>query len=314
MANNGPGSSGGKKPGSPFSDWLKGIPPPPMDALEHSRRPEEKIVHSSYHNKSIGERWREWMAGNAKRKFYYLYNTFSTIFCLSFILVLLIAVSHLPRFGDPGNPTNNELVERYIEQGVQDTGALNIVAGVILDYRAFDTYGESLVLFVAVCSILILLHNAGPLDAFDSFLREMEEPRSNVILQHTSSLLVAMILIFGFYVIFFGHLGPGGGFSGGAILGSALSLYANAYGTRRARFFTYKIFCRIVAGCLFFYALAKGYSLFTGANQINSIIPLGTPGRLFSAGLILPLNLAVGLIVASTMYVIYILFSREEFH
>ncbi|MCL2093428.1 MAG: DUF4040 domain-containing protein [Treponema sp.] len=256
----------------------------------------------------------ELKAGPDRRSFYYLYNAFSALFCLCFILVLLMAVSHLPPFGDPANPTNNELTQRYIEQGLEETGAINIVAGVLLDYRAFDTYGESLVLFTAVAAILLLLHNAGPLDAFDAFLLEMEEPRTNVILQTTASVLVAMIMIFGFYVIFFGHLGPGGGFSGGAILGSSLALYASAYGTRRARFFTYAIFRRIIACSLFFYAIAKGYSIFTGANHISSGIALGTPGRLFSAGLILPLNIAVGLIVASTLYVIYILFSREEFH
>ena len=299
---------------SRFFNWLNGIPAAPLDPLEHSRRPQEKALQTTYHNKTIRERWLDWKKSKGAQFFSYFYNIFSAIFCLSFVLVLLFAVSHLPPFGDPGNPTNNELTQRYIEQGVQDTGATNLVAGVLLDYRAFDTYGEALVLFVAVCAILLLLHNVGPLDAFDSFLHEMEAPRTNIILQNTASLLVAMIMIFGFYVIFFGHLGPGGGFSGGAILGSSLALFASAYGTKRARFFTYRIFSLIMVSCLSFYALAKGYSFFTGANQIASFIPRGIPGRLFSAGLILPLNIAVGLIVASTLYVIYILFSREEFH
>ena len=35
--------------------------------------------------------------------------------------------------------------------------AVNIVTGMILDYRAFDTFGESCVLFVASCCVLILL-------------------------------------------------------------------------------------------------------------------------------------------------------------
>ena len=41
---------------------------------------------------------------------------------------------------------------------VQETGAVNIVTGMILDYRAFDTFGESNVLFIATVTVLILLH------------------------------------------------------------------------------------------------------------------------------------------------------------
>jgi len=249
-----------------------------------------------------------------RKAFRYFYNTLSVIVCLSLTGILLFTTASLPPFGDPGNPTNNEVPRKYIEEGVQDTGAVNIVAGMILDYRAFDTFGEACVLFVAVVAILVLLRRDGPPDAFDTLLKEMEEPRRNVILMTTSFLLVAMMMVFGGYVILNGHLSPGGGFSGGAILGSALILYASAYGTERARpFMNFKIYCRTVSACLIFYALAKGYSIYTGANHITSGIPLGKPGNLLSGGLIMPLNIAVGLVVACTVYVIYILFTTGEF-
>ena len=160
----------------------------------------------------------------------------------------------------------------------------------------------------------MLLRHDGPPDAFDALLHEMELPWPNVILKITAFPLVAMIMVFGCYVVLNGHLSPGGGFSGGAILGAALVLYAGAYGPRRAQLFmNFKVYCRVVSACLIFYALAKGYSFYTGANHIPSGIPLGTPGNLLSGGLIMPLNIAVGLIVACTMYVIYILFSTGEF-
>lgn len=43
----------------------------------------------------------------------------------------------------------------------QETGAVNTVAGMILDYRAFDTLGESFVLFTAMCAVTILLNRSG---------------------------------------------------------------------------------------------------------------------------------------------------------
>lgn len=55
----------------------------------------------------------------------------------------------LPPFGEADNPYNNEVSQRYIEKGIEETGAINFVAGMILDYRAFDTLGESFVLFTA---------------------------------------------------------------------------------------------------------------------------------------------------------------------
>ena len=299
---------------SRFLDWLNGVPPPPLDPLELSRRPVAEVTTTRYHNKTIRERWMDWKAGNGAQAFRYFYNTLSVFVCLSLTVVLLYTTTCLPPFGDPGNPANNEVSRKYIEEGVQDTGAVNVVASMILDYRAFDTFGESCVLFVAVCAILALLSHDGPLDAFDNLLHDMEEPRQNVILKTTSFLLVAMIMIFGCYVILNGHLGPGGGFSGGAILGAALVLYASTYGTARMRpFLNFKVYCRIVSACLIFYAVVKGYSFYAGANHIASVIPLGKPGNLLSGGLILPLNIAVGLVVASTIYAIYILFSTGEF-
>ena len=71
--------------------------------------------------------------------------------------VLLFTVAYLPRFGDAGAPAVNEVYDKYVEDGVEDTGAVNIVAAMILDYRAFDTLGESFVLFTALTAVMLLL-------------------------------------------------------------------------------------------------------------------------------------------------------------
>ena len=115
----------------------------------------------------------------------------------------------------------------------------------------------------------------------------------------------------GVYVLLNGHLSPGGGFSGGAILGSALILYALVYGEdKAAKVFSPRLIKTVTACSLSFYALSKAYSFFTGANHLHSIISPGVPGRIFSAGLILPLNIAVGFVVCCTMYTFYMLFRR----
>ena len=261
----------------------------------------------------LEKRWYKFQYQTNSRLFGILYRISSVLVCLFFVGVLLYTVTALPPFGSPDNPASNEVVAKYIEDGLQDTGATNIVAGMILDYRAFDTFGESCVLFVAVLSVIILLRNVGLLDIYDQLLREMEEPRNDIIMKKSAMLLVPICMMFGIYVVVNGHLSPGGGFSGGAIIGSALIMYASAYGTKKAHaFYSFDVFKRVAFSSLMFYGLAKGYVFFMGANHLPTGIPIGIPGRIFSAGLILPLNICVGLIVSGSMYVLFVLFSKGE--
>ena len=59
----------------------------------------------------------------------------------------------------------------------------------------------------------------------------------------------------------------------------------NAFGFRKTeRFFTETVYRRITLCALTFYCVAKSYSFFTGANHLESGIPLGTPGAILSSG------------------------------
>ena len=262
-----------------------------------------------------------------------IYRVAALFFCLALIFILLVNVSWLPPSGEASNPANNEVPARYIESGLQETGAVNIVTGMILDYRAFDTFGESNVLFIATAAVLILMRldpekkarvrkgipvYKKPEDELTVAQAQandrLYEPKNDVILQRVAGFLVPVIVIFGIYVILNGHLSPGGGFSGGAIIGAGLILYLNAFGFEKTeRFFTEKTYKWVCFASLTFYCLAKSYSFFTGANHLESGIPLGTPGAILSSGLILPLNICVGLVVACTMYAFYALFRKGGF-
>lgn len=249
------------------------------------------------------------------------YSFISAFLCVVLICTLLWMVQYLPEFGNADNPVNNEVSERYIESGIEETGATNFVTGMILDYRAFDTFGESCVLFIATICVQILLRLDDDSDNPDTLAQKKKaekdnkyEPKDDVILQKISCLLIPLIFIFGIYIILNGHLSPGGGFSGGAVMGAGLILYQNAFGYTRARkFFNKKTFRIISLSALIFYCVAKSYSFFTGANHLESHIPLGTPGAILSSGLILPLNICVGLVVACTMYAFYTLFRKGDF-
>lgn len=281
------------------------LPEEDETALQRLREEKERVLAGAYDTKHN----REMVL------FRKAYKIFSLLFCVLLVSMLLIGVADLPPFGEADKPVNNEVAQRYIESGLQETGAVNIVTGMILDYRAFDTLGESHVLFIATCTVLILLradHIKGRSGAEAQEANDrIYEPKNDVILQTAARLLVPFIVIFGIYIILCGHLGPGGGFSGGAVIGAGLILYVSAYGFARAeRFFTAGTYKWMSFGALACYCLSKAYSFYTGANHIESAIPLGTPGAILSSGLILLLNICVGVVVAGTMYTFYVMFRK----
>ncbi len=299
-----------------FFRWIRGEKDPYLGEIEMQPQEEyhvceEAILRREKEHDAILDKVYDTEHNKGLRLFHRLYEITSILFCLFLIALLLVTVSYLPAVGTVTRPVNNEVAQRYIENGLEETGAVNIVAGMILDYRAFDTLGESHVLFVATITVLILLRlNKGQEDKNDRIF----EPKNDTILQLVATFLVPIIIIFGIYIILNGHLGPGGGFSGGAVIGAGLVLYLNAFGfAKTERFFTEKTYKWVCFFSLSFYCLAKSYSFYTGANQLHSIIPKGTPGAILSSGLILPLNIAVGLVVACTIYAFYAMFRKGGF-
>ena len=248
-----------------------------------------------------------------------LYPFFAVLMGLAIVVVLMATVFSLPQFGGEDVPANNEVAERYLADGIEETGAINFVAGMILDYRAFDTLGESHVLFTGVCAVILLLESTEEVNIFRRKKTKKRAPAPRLdltkdpILHQAALFIVPIIFLFGIYVVFNGHLSPGGGFSGGAILGAGLIVYASAFGFEQTeRFMNRKVFRMVTLCALCFYSLSKCYSFFTGANHLESFISPGTPGNIFSAGLILPLNIAVGAVVACTMYGLFSLFERGK--
>ncbi|NQT46052.1 MAG: hypothetical protein HQ593_01060 [Candidatus Omnitrophica bacterium] len=121
------------------------------------------------------------------------------------------------------------------------------------------------------------------------------------------------IFLFGLYIILFGHLTPGGGFAGGVILACSYILLTLAYSKEVA----HRSLSRAVAseldsvGALIFLSIALLGIYFGGGFFVNFIHRLspGEPFRFLSAGIIPLCNVAIGIKVGSSLFMIFVILS-----
>ena len=289
-----------------------------MDGAEVHDSPREKVKTEKeyYKNYVRSSQWAQKLIRTENKGFNMFYLAVAVVSCVALIGMLLFTISFLPRYGVE-NPESTKVVKRYVESGLQETGAVNIISGIILDYRAFDTLGESHVLFTALLCVTVLLmrDKKNMRTQYEDFYTIRDEKYHELyresIMRMVAGILLPCLLLYGAYVLLNGQISPGGGFSGGAVLGSGMMICAAAYGFKTSdRIITRRVSNLIAFFALGFYSFAKGYVFFTGANGIENHIPKGTPGAILSGGLILPLDIAVGLVVACTMFGFYSLFRR----
>ena len=289
-----------------------------MDGAEVHDSPREKVkIENEYYKNYVrSSQWAQKLIRTENKGFNVFYLAVAVVSCVLLIGMLLFTISYLPRYGVE-NPESTAVVRRYVEQGLQETGAVNIISGIILDYRAFDTLGESHVLFTALMCVTVLLRRdrKNMRTQYEDFYTIRDEKYHELyresIMRLVAAVLLPCLFLYGAYVLLNGQNSPGGGFSGGAVLGSGMMICAAAYGFRSTdKVVTKKAANLIAFFALGFYSFAKGYVFFTGANGLENHIPKGTPGAILSGGLILPLDIAVGLVVACTMFGFYSLFRR----
>jgi len=89
---------------------------------------------------------------------------FAVVVSIVLIAVIFLAgmkiLETIPELGMPiFSQVTNSASQFYIGQGLQKTGAANIVASVILDFRAYDTLGEATVLFTSILGATVILRN-----------------------------------------------------------------------------------------------------------------------------------------------------------
>jgi len=180
----------------------------------------------------------------------------------------------------------------YVHEGVGETGATNIVASVVVGYRGLDTLGEVTVLLIAATGLAMVLHRSAA-----KHVEDAREPASLVVFTGCR-FLFPLILLFGTYVFVHGHLTPGGGFQGGAVIASAFLLIYLGCRERRLNEKALSV-TESLSGLVFVVVGLIGLA-FWGTFLLD-FLPRGTAYLLFSAGIIPVLYVAIGFKVGSEL-------------
>ena len=209
----------------------------------------------------------------------------AAIFLAGICLLLMAIFQAVPLGGAP-----MQVGQAIVAKAAAETGASNIVAAILLGYRGFDTLGEVTILFVAATAAGLVLSGAGA--------GEAQERPAGFILKVAADLLFPFLLLLGAYIILHGHVTPGGGFQGGAILAAAffVPILANPASPLNH---TVAMVVEGFAGAAFI--LIGLVSLSWGEAFLTPFLGKGTLTALASAGSLPLLYLAIGLKVGSEL-------------
>jgi len=188
----------------------------------------------------------------------------------------------------------NPLSTHYVTSGPDELGAANIVTAVVVTYRGLDTLGEVAVLFISAAGVGLLLRRKAS---------EKEEERSrrpsSELVGTAIHFLLPLIFVLGIYIFINGHLTPGGGFQGGAVLASGIMLLLLADPDTRLN---HGMIEWLESSAGFSYVVVGVLGLvLAGGFLDNRFLDLGTLGELFSAGAIPIIYIFIGLKVGTEL-------------
>jgi len=198
--------------------------------------------------------------------------------------------------------------------GTSERHGTNIVTLVNFDYRGFDTLGEEYILFAAVIGAVLLMrtHRGEKTSARPGKVSEQPVPLRTDAVALGSRPALGLTLIFGMYVVLHAQLTPGGGFQGGAIIGSATLLLYLGFGYRTWRqVMPTAVLDPVEAFGAGAFVVAGLAAMAAGAPFLTNLLPLGKTGSVISAGEIPLINIAVAIAVSTGFAVLFVEYLEE---
>ena len=139
---------------------------------------------------------------------------------------------------------------------------------------------------------------------------------NDIIVKSITRIIVPFAQVYGIFIILHGHVSPGGGFSGGALIGTSLVLYTLVFGLDRGKKkFSHRASEFAESGGIFIYMMIGIIGIFLAGTFLTNIeagFPIGEPGHLLSAGMIPLLMIGIGIKVASTIITLFHILIEED--
>ncbi|MCG7253961.1 DUF4040 family protein [Corynebacterium hadale] len=129
-------------------------------------------------------------------------------------------------YGLLGRHDRSDLALWYLTEGGEVTGADNIVAVIIVEFRGFDTLGELSVLGMAAVVIAAVTQSM-PRHMFEAGTRPRPFGQSqfnSLPVRKGAALVVPILVVLSVLIFFRGHTAPGGGFVAALVLATAFGL------------------------------------------------------------------------------------------
>jgi multicomponent Na+:H+ antiporter subunit B len=143
-------------------------------------------------------------------------------------VVLLYGIGKMPPMNTRNAPDKTHVVPRYLEKGEEEAGAKNIITGIILNYRGYDTSGEVTVIFSALCAVIAVLDREKKGRSRSGV--DASATQTSIIVKTVVRFSLPVVVLFAVYVILHGEPSPGGGFQGGAVIGASVILFTLVFG------------------------------------------------------------------------------------
>lgn len=138
----------------------------------------------------------------------------------------------------------------------------------------------------------------------------------SIIVKKVAQLISGLIFLYGIYIITHGHLTPGGGFAGGAIIAGAYILNILAFGSDAMNLKNKEQGSSLSESLAIFIVLMLAvFALFIGSKIFfANYLPKGQLGEIISAGAIPLYNIFIGIEVAAaiiTIFLALVIFKEE---
>lgn len=199
----------------------------------------------------------------------------------------------------------NSFGRQYFENnGFFETGSRNLVTAIYLDYRLIDSIFEAGILLIAVAGIIWISKHDLSEKNVEFMIDRFKTPDLFITF---SRIVYPLMLLFGFYVIINGHVSPGGGFQGGAIVATGILILYYINSDRETNI---KQIVTIEKLVYFLIILVASLSLFTKGVPFTNFIPISRGTEIQSLYLIV-LNVLIGFKVALGLWTIFTAFLRE---